>query len=192
MSVLPREFYQRDPKIVAQELLGKLLVRELDDKRISGIIVETEAYLADNDEAAHAFKGKTNRNKSLFLDGGHAYVYRIHAQHCLDAVCQTEGVGGSVLIRAVEPVAGIEIMQRLRGVDELLKLTTGPGKLCKALAIDMSFDGADLTLPNSALKICTPDTNITHEIISSSRIGISKAKEHQLRFYIKHNKFISR
>lgn len=192
MQLLPRSFFQRDPQVVAPELLGKLLVREVDGQTTSGIIVETEAYLAENDEAAHAYKGQTNRNKSLYLDGGHAYVHRIHMQHCLDVVCQTEGTGGSVLIRALEPVDGIDQMQINRGTEDLKNLTSGPGKLCTALSIDMSFDGMDLTVENSPLKICIRDEATSREVLSSPRIGISKAKDQLLRFYIEGNQFVSR
>lgn len=198
MQILTRAFFQRSPEIVAPELLGKILVRRLPDgEQLSGVIVETEAYLAENDAAAHAARGKTLATQSLYLDGGHAYIHRIHMQHCLDAVCQTEGVAGSVLILALQPLSGIEQMQRVRGKLALTDLTSGPGKLCQALQIDKSLDGIDLTDQESPISIWefTPDEpeySQVLEVVVSGRVGITKDTDHQLRFQIKANPYASR
>lgn len=192
MKILKRGFYLRDPKIVAEELLGMLLIREIsNNKKLSGIIVETEAYLAKDDLAAHSNRGITNANKSIFLDGGHSYVHSIHAYHCLDIVCQSEGNGGSVLIRALEPVDGIDVMKKNRNRQEIKDLTSGPGKLCISLDINKELDGVDLTDTDTQLQIYdTGDKKFN--TLKSIRIGISKSKEFEFRFYIEGNQFVSR
>ena len=192
MNTLDRSFFQREPEIVAKELLGKLIVREIDGELLAGRVVETEAYLAENDGAAHASRGKTKSNASLFLDGGHAYVHKIHAYHCLDAVCQTENVGGSVLIRALEPLKGIEKMKELRGKENLKDLTTGPGKICSSFAIDKRLDGIDLTSNISPLRVSLIESGDTLEIDTSTRIGIAKDDHYELRFTLSGNKFLSK
>lgn len=191
MRILSKKFYNRDPIIVARELLGKILVRNINGKVISGRIVETEAYLGFNDEAAHSFIGKTNRNKSLFGPPGMAYIYRIHMQYCVNAVTNEIDDPGGVLIRALEPIEGIEEMKRNREKENLKDLTSGPGKLCKALNITLEQDGVDLKNKKSPIYI-VEDNYKSSEIVSSKRIGISKAAEHEWRFYIKGNGFISK
>jgi DNA-3-methyladenine glycosylase len=196
MRILSRAFFQRPPQVVAPDLLGKVLVRRIEGETISGVIVETEAYLAENDAAAHAARGKTLATQSLYLDGGHAYIHRIHMQYCVDAVCQTGGVAGSVLIRALQPLIGIESMQRARGKQALTDLTSGPGKLCQALQIDKQLDGVDLTDPESSISIWEfmPDEfkDSISEVAVSGRVGITKDTHHQLRFYIRGSKYLSR
>jgi DNA-3-methyladenine glycosylase len=192
MNTLNRSFFQREPKIVAKDLLGKLIVRKIGEELLVGKIVETEAYLAEGDGAAHASKGKTKANASLFLDGGHAYVHKIHAYHCLDTVCQVENIGGSVLIRALEPIKGIQKMKKLRGKDNLRDLTTGPGKICLSFAIDKQLDGIDLTSDLSPLRVCSAEPGDKLEIDTSTRIGISKDAHYELRFTISDNAFLSR
>lgn len=191
-KVLQKEFYNRDPVIVAKELLGKVLVRETSDGVTAGIIVETEAYLSQNDPANHAFRGKTNRNKSMFGPPGHAYVYRIHRVCCLNVVTEPENVPSAVLIRALMPICGVELMARRLGrLDP--SPTTGPGKLCKAMAIDLGLDGWDLTLgeqlwlaeSDGAAKFTDGDISVT------ARIGVTSAKDLPLRFFLNREPFVN-
>ena len=173
---LPRCFYERDPREVAPDLLGTLLVHGAT----SGRIVETEAYLADDDPAAHAFRGKTPRTAVLFGPAGHAYVYRSRAHHCLNVAVQEEGVPGCVLIRAVAPVTGVAIMQRRRGDVPERRLTDGPAKLCQAFAIDMRHYGVDLTRRDELAIL--DDGAHAGPIQSGPRVGISVAKTWPLRY----------
>ena len=190
--MLQREFYNRDPVTVAKELLGKVLVRETPEGVTAGIIVETEAYLAQDDPANHAFRGMTNRNKSMFGPPGHAYVYRIHQVCCLNAVTEPEGVPSAVLIRALMPIEGVELMRKRLGRFDSLP-TTGPGKLCKAMAIDLKLDGWDLTLGeqlwvaegNEPAKFAESDIAVT------TRIGVTAAKDLPLRFFLMHQPFVN-
>ena len=191
MKLLKRTFYLRDPQIVAKELLGKILVRTINSEKMSGIIVETEAYLEKDDEAAHSYKGETKSNSSLFLDGGHAYIYSIHRYFCFNTVCLNRGQGGGVLIRAIEPLSGVSLMKKYRNVINK-DLTNGPGKLCMALNLNRHMDGIDLTNSDSEIKIYDSGVSTNYEIETTTRIGISKNKDSLLRFYIKENPFVSR
>lgn len=191
MKLLGYEFYNRNPLEVAPDLLGKVLIHRTREGEISGRIVEVEAYLADKDEASHAFKGQTPRNKSLFGEAGHTYIYSIHNHYCLDVVTQGIGIPTSVLIRALEPLEGIEIMKKLRSRDKLVELTSGPGKLTQALNITKRLDGINLVSEKSELLIVDDQYKI-EDIVTSGRIGISKAKEAEYRFFIKNNLFVSR
>ncbi|MDQ6985912.1 MAG: DNA-3-methyladenine glycosylase [Candidatus Dojkabacteria bacterium] len=189
MIILENTFFNRDATLVAKDLLGKLLVRKLGERIISGVIVETEAYLGANDPAAHSFIGKTERTKVLFGPAGYAYIHSMHGQNLLDITCSEINDPVSVLIRALEPIEVIDLMQKFRSKEKLKDLTTGPGKLCKAMDIDKSFYGLDLTNKDSTLFIVENDSE--YEVMESERIGISKGKEHILRFFIKRNKFVS-
>jgi DNA-3-methyladenine glycosylase len=191
--ILQKDFFNRSPLIVAKELLGKILVRKLGGEILSGRIVETEAYMAFNDQAAHGYIGETKRNASLFMTAGHSYVHRIHMQHCLDIVTEDVNVPSSVLIRALEPLTGIETMQHLRGRNELVALTSGPGKLAQALTIDKTQDGVDITDPQSILYIMDDGLSVDQKnMVVAKRIGISKAMEKAYRFYIRGNRYVSR
>src|SRR3989442_4401707 len=155
---LPPEFFDRDPQVVAREILGKLLVRRQAEKLLSGHIVEVEAYLGEDDPAAHAAAGRTLRNSVLFGPPGRAYVYFIYGNHyCLNVSCLPDGIAGGVLFRALEPLEGIAAMMRARGVTVrnrrgLHLLTSGPGRLAEAFGITRKRDnGKDLTSPKSAL-----------------------------------------
>ncbi len=188
---LPRTFYNRNPIVVAKELLGTLLVRRIGSQILCGRIVEVEAYLAEGDTANHAFRGRTKRNASMFGPPGHAYVYAIHTHYCLNVVTEAPNVPSAVLIRAIEPLKGVELMKQHRGRDKLLELCRGPGRLCAALAIDKQLDGWDVTVgrrlwlePGEPV----PDENIQ----LAPRIGVSSGKELLLRFYEKDNRFVSR
>jgi DNA-3-methyladenine glycosylase len=191
-TVLPASFYDRDPATVARELLGKLLVRELAGRMLVGSIVETEAYLAANDPASHAYSGRTVRNAAMFGPPGHAYVYLIYGRYyCVNVVTEGEGVPSAVLIRAVEPLVGIDIMQTRRGTSRLTNLASGPSRLCQAFAIDRTLDTWDMTR-GQRLWCALPAWNPPLDMAVSIRVGISSARELPLRFYITTNQFVSR
>lgn len=180
--ILPREFFDREPIGVAKELLGKYIVRNLDGHTLVGKITETEAYLPSGDSAAHNFKGKTKRNESLYKEAGHAYVHSMRQYYLIDVVTEGSDKPGSVLIRAFEPVEGIEEMKKLRGEEDAEKLSNGPGKVCIALGITRALDGIDLTSSANNLFLAESPNIPSGEVLTSSRIGISTAKEMQLRF----------
>ena len=190
MKILSSSFYNRSPLLVAPDLLGKILIRTLNGTRISGRITEVEAYLAAGDEAAHGHRGLTKTNTSLFLPAGHAYVHRIHMQHCLDVVTDEKDIPSSVLIRVLHPVKGVEQMKLNRNKEKLKDLTSGPGKLCQALKIDMKLDGVDVTDKNSPLQILDDGYQI-ESFQTSKRIGISKSQDFEYRFHIKSNPPVS-
>ncbi len=187
---LPRSFYDRATETVARQLLGKALLRKVGDAWIGGLIVETEAYLPENDLASHSARGKTRSNASMFARPGTLYVYPIHAKHCLNAVTQPEGIGSAVLIRAIQPVWGIDAMQKHRGHDDLRRLTRGPAMLCQALQVDRGDDGCDL-VSSRTISIRETGDAPPIEISVSGRIGLSKAADHPYRFYARGNRFVS-
>lgn len=191
MAVLDRSFYGRSPIEVAQELIGKRLVRRTHAGLCSGVIVETEAYLAADDPASHSFRGRTRKNSTMFGRAGLLYVYPIHARYCLNAVTESRGVASAVLIRAIVPVQGIEVMRQRRGC-ELRDLARGPARLCEALDVDRRLDGWDLTRgariwiehdDNQPLGEC--------EISTSPRIGVTSAHDLELRFFLRDCEFVS-
>jgi DNA-3-methyladenine glycosylase len=202
--ILPQNFYARDPRIVARELLGKTLVRTLSSgvklERLAGRIVEVEVYLGEGDLAAHAAAGKTARNEVLFGPPGHAYVYFIYGVHyCLNFSCMPEGNAGSVLLRAIEPLQGIEQMararniapERLRSISGLRLLTSGPGRLCEALDITReAFNGVELYTAKSRLKV-VDDGSRPDQVCETARIGITKSSDMPLRYVIAGNAFVS-
>jgi len=190
MEALKRDFYERNTKVVAKELLGKILVHRLPEGDTMGRIVETEAYFGNGDPASHASRGKTPRNSIMFGPPGHAYVYFNYGMHYLfNVVTEKEGVPGAVLIRALEPLRGIDFMFKKRKVKELKLLTNGPAKLTQALGIDISHNGLDLV--NGEIFACD-DKKAVFNIVSASRIGISVGKDDLLRFYIADNQFVSK
>jgi DNA-3-methyladenine glycosylase len=201
---LDRRFYARDPRRVARELLGKVLIRRRGRQLLAGRIVEVEAYLGAGDLAAHAAAGRTPRNQVIFGPPGHAYIYFIYGNHyCLNVSCEPEGEAGCVLIRALEPVAGLRAMAKARGLraadsldletrPRLLRhLTSGPGRLCAALSITRSRDnGKDVTSPKSDL--CIADAALPKpRITTTPRIGITKSEKEKLRYIIAGNEFVS-
>jgi len=195
-KLLPRRFYLDPPDVVARRLLGKLVTRRRDGQSLTGRIVEIEAYLGLDDPAAHSYNGKTPRNAVLFGPPGFAYVYFIYGMYyCLNISCQPDGHAGGVLIRALEPVAGLDTMARLRklpaGASPRL-LTSGPGRLCQALDITRAaHNGLDVTSRTSPLQVL--DDGFEPDLIRATpRIGIRKAVEHPLRFVIDGNAFVSR
>jgi DNA-3-methyladenine glycosylase len=194
---LAREFYDRDPRRVSRELLGKVLVRRERGLLRAARIVEVEAYLGEDDPAAHSFAGRTPRNAVLFGPPGHAYVYFIYGNHyCLNVSCLPDGVAGGVLFRAAEPLAGIEEMRRARDISivaarDLRKLTSGPGRLAEAFGITRERDnGKDLTSARSDLFIVDYGYRV-RRILTTPRIGITKAAERPLRYVIAGNEFVS-
>jgi DNA-3-methyladenine glycosylase len=181
---LSKKFYSRDTKIVAKELLGKILVH----KDCKGKIVETEAYLGLDDPGSVGFRKVKNIPKSLLKSPGHTFVYFTYGNHWMLNVIAKKSLLGAVLIRAVEPLERIELMKKRRGINEIKNLTNGPGKLTKALGIDKSHDGLDLTRDDLFIE----DSDEKFEIVKAKRIGISKGKGRLLRFYIKNNDFVSK
>jgi DNA-3-methyladenine glycosylase len=194
---LDRAFFRRDPRRVARELLGKVLVRDAEGARLTARIVEVEAYLGTEDPAAHSAAGNTARTAVLFGPPGHAYVYFIYGNHyCLNVSCEPEGVAGGVLVRALEPISGVEQMAKARGIEihgpkDLVKLTSGPGRLAQAFGITRTGDnGCDLTSAKSSLWI-GKDGYRARGIRVTPRIGITKAADLPLRYLLAGNAFVS-
>jgi DNA-3-methyladenine glycosylase len=178
-----------DTERLARFLIGKILVHDHPQGRVSGRIVETEAYVI-GDAACHAFRGPTPRNRSLFLDRGHAYVYFVYGcWHALNVSGESAGRGAGVLLRALEPVEGIARMQRWRGTERLRDLARGPGRLALALDVDRRFDGADLCA-DARLWLGT-DGRPAGRIGRSIRIGITQERGRKLRFFASDNSFVS-
>ncbi len=202
-TLLKPSFFNRDPRQVARALLGKLLVRKTPHAILAGRIVETEAYLGENDQAAHAVAGKTARNFVLFGPPGFAYVYFIYGiYYCLNVSCLPDGVAGGVLFRALEPVAGIEEMAKgrgieIRGPDDLKRLSflrqiaSGPGRMCEAFGVTRERDnGKNLASGRSDLRIMN-DAYRVRRVAVTPRVGITKSAAHPLRFVIVGNPFVS-
>ncbi len=194
---LERSFYTRNVITVAKELLGKILVKTDKDIIFSGKIVEVEAYDGEVDEAAHTFIGKTKRNEIMFAEGGFLYVYFTYGAHfCCNVVTGREGKGTAVLIRAVEPVDGIDKMisnrfgHELRSEKEKLNLTSGPGKVCRAFSITKLHYGIDLT--GDKIYILDRPKLPGSKIVITKRIGIKKSVNLPWRFYIKDNPYVSK
>lgn len=195
LPILPRAFYLDPPDVVAPKLLGKVLVRRYEGKRLAGRIVEVEAYCGLDDPAAHAFVGKTARNAVLFGPPGFAYVYFIYGMHyCLNISCEPDGQAGSLLLRALEPLEGLATMARLRGLAKDANpklLTSGPGRLCQALGIAReTHNGVDVTSRRSGLQV-EDDGFVPREIAVSRRVGIRLAADRPLRFAIAGSPFVS-
>jgi DNA-3-methyladenine glycosylase len=196
---LGRAFYARsDTLAVARALLGKrLVVPTSEGARVSGRIVEVEAYLGAEDKAAHSYRGRrTARTETMYREGGTVYVFFVYGMHHqFNVVTGPEGVPTAVLVRAVEPEEGIEIMRERRAVSKERELTSGPGKLCKALGIDRSFDGEEMT---TSRRVWLEDAGVrprARDVAEGARIGIAYAEEYALkpwRFWIKGNVFVSR
>jgi DNA-3-methyladenine glycosylase len=195
---LRRDFYTRDPRVVSRDLLGKVLVRRQERKLLSARIVEVEAYLGKDDPAAHSASGRTARNFVLFGPPGLTYVYFIYGNHyCFNVSCLPDGEAGGVLFRTLEPISGIEQMAEARDIaldetTDLRKLTSGPGRLAEAFGITRERDNEkDLTSRKSDLFI-VDDGFRPQRIEITPRIGITKAAEHPLRFFIAGSKFVSK
>lgn len=181
---------EKDAVIVAQALLGSCIVREVNGQKLVGMVVETEAY-HQNDAASHSYRGKTPRTDVMFGPSGFAYVYFTYGMHyCFNVVTGQVGEGSAVLIRALEPLKGIEVMKQNRGLNDEQNLTNGPAKLCQALAIDKALNRHNLTQPPLQLK---PGKNIpSNKVVKTTRIGIRRDTHRLWRFYIKDNPFVSK
>ena len=192
MSCPTGSFYMRPTDVVARDLVGKKLVRTINNSRLAGIIVETEAYGYSNDAASHARMGITGRNAVMFGDVGRAYVYFTYGNHfCINVSARSRNVeAGAVLIRGIEPVEGIDVMRQFRPVENVFSLTSGPGKLTQALSINSLLNGVDMTDPQSELHI--ESGTRPRRIIATPRIGITKAAEKSWRFIDPSSPFVSR
>jgi DNA-3-methyladenine glycosylase len=198
MKKLPRSFYTQRTLAVAKELLGKIFIRKIGNKILSGMIVEAEAYLC-NDSASHSFRGLTERNRPMFNKGGYLYVYFTYGMHyCANVVTYKKGIGEAVLIRAVEPIDGIETIianrssdvRHLKGVGHLHSLTNGPAKFAQAFALNKNQSGIDLL--GDEIYITEGVVIPKSKIVVTTRIGISTAINKKWRFYIKGNEWISK
>ena len=194
---LSKSFYCRDLLTVAKELLGKVMVKKNTKNLLTARIVEVEAYNGDIDKAAHSYGGKTERNRVMFNEGGYFYVYLSYGvHHCCNIVTGFKDKGTAVLIRAVEPLNGLDVMiknrfgRKLKNDKEIINLTSGPGKVCKALGINRNHSGIDLT--GNKIFLIDQSKVKASEIGISKRIGITKSTNYPWRFYIKENKFLSR
>ena len=197
--ILPRSFYERDTVTVARQLLGSILVHQPRRRGplCAGRIVEVEAYVqlyqGERDRAAHSDRGVTPRTRVIFGPGGHAYIYLVYGMHyCLNFVAEPEGQAGCVLIRGLEPMAGIEAMRRRRpGERQVQRLCAGPGNLAKAMGLDLSHYGADLTEAGSSLTVRERDLDDV-TLAATGRVGIRYGSDWPLRFYLVGNKSVSR
>lgn len=182
-EIIERDWFERSPEQVARDLIGMRLVRQWRGQRLAGLIVETEAYLANDDSASHAARGRTMSNAAMFLRPGTAYVYPIHAKFCFNVVTEQMGIGSAVLIRALEPLEGRPWMQRYRPVSRTIDLTNGPAKLCQAMRITRKLDKHDLTRGVSLwIERELETTDECSRIIVTPRIGVSSATKLPLRF----------
>jgi DNA-3-methyladenine glycosylase len=189
MRLITPSFYSQDTITVARELIGKILASNRSGERISGRIVETEAYLGALDEASHSYNGRTERNKAMFGPPGTLYVYFTYGMHyCMNVVTAAAGTAEAVLIRAVEPLEGIDEMSERRGVSDTRNLCSGPAKLVQAFGVTKADNGLILQ-PESGLWI---EEGERMKIVSGPRVGISRAVEAPLRFWAAGNPYISR
>jgi DNA-3-methyladenine glycosylase len=187
---LRRPFFEGYTPSVARRLLGLRLVRILDGQRLAGLIVETEAYRGRRDPASHAFRGRTKRNGVMFGPAGHAYVYFTMGAHfCFNITTEPNGTPAAVLIRAIEPVDGVAMMKRNRGLEDLHRLADGPGKLTRALKIDKELNGEDLV---SSSRLFIESGSVKVRIGTSSRVGINAGRSFRWRFFVQGNEFVSK
>lgn len=191
MRKLPRSFYLGSTLRIAKALLGKDIVRNYRGKKLIGRIVEVEAYRGSVDPASHAYRGRTKRNEVMFWQGGHLYVYFTYGMHfCANVVTRAEGIGEAILIRAVEPVEGTEVMRRLRGrAGENFNLTNGPAKFCEAFDIRRPQNGADLV--GNRVYLLPGERIPMSKIRATTRVGIQNGTEKKWRFYVKQNPWVS-
>jgi DNA-3-methyladenine glycosylase len=187
---LARAFYERDSRIVARALLNKVLVH--GDR--AGRIVEVEAYLGARDPASHAFRGPTRRNATMFGPAGHLYVYFTYGMHwCANAVCEGEGIGTAVLLRALAPLAGIEAMRAVRPLARRDRdLCSGPAKLCQALGLDGTFDGSDVVTGDRGVLVVDDGVRPPRRPGNSVRVGLNAGAEHPWRWFVPGDPNVSR
>jgi DNA-3-methyladenine glycosylase len=189
---LPRTFFDRDPVRVARDTIGKLLIIAAADGICAGRIVETEAYLARGDSACHAATRRSRRNEAMFGPPGHAYVYAIHSRWCFNLVTEPAEVGSAVLVRALEPLAGLGQMQLRRGTTRMLDLTRGPARLCQAIGIGRHHNHHDLVRGEVLWLASDEGTNVPRGRIGRSvRIGVTSAADLPLRFYLRDCRYVS-
>ena len=180
---LPRRFFSRDPVLLARELLGRVLFYKTPEGLLAGRIVETEAYTGEADPASHAFRGRTARNAVMFGPAGHAYVYFTYGMHhCLNVTAEASGTAGAVLLRALEPLAGVEVMRARGDHGPESRLLSGPGKIGRAFGLSLDDNGRDLTRGALGLAAGAPVAN--REVAISRRIGISRAVDLPYRFAV--------
>lgn len=189
MALLTRDFYDRDPVEVARDLIGNQLVRRTPRGLCYGAIVETEAYLAADDPASHSYRGRTRKNGTMFGRAGLLYVYPIHGRYCLNAVTESRGIASAVLIRAVMPLRGIEMMRERRQCPSM-DLARGPARLCEAFDVDRRLDGWDLTR-GTRIWIEQTDEASDPQIVVSPRIGVTSGHGLELRFFLKDSPYVS-
>jgi DNA-3-methyladenine glycosylase len=189
VQVLGKTFYNRKTDEVARDLLGKILIRRIDNELLGGLIVETEAYFGSEDPASRAFRGKKQYNRVMFEDPGHLFIYNVHHYWMLNFVAHNNGVGG-ILIRAIEPTMGVKTMKRNRPVINHRELTNGPGKLTIALRVDKSLNGETVT--NDFQAIFVLDNQFDYELGTSHRIGVSKDLREHYRYFVSGNQFVSK
>lgn len=196
INKLKKSFYRREVIVVARDLLGKVLVKSNGKEILAGKIVEVEAYHGDIDEAAHSYGGITKRNEIMFEAGGYLYVYFTYGvHHCCNVVTGKKEQGTAVLIRAVEPVEGIDSMirnrfgRKIKSDKEIFNLTSGPGKVCQAFKLDRSHSGTDLT--GKEICILNGEKIKSRDIGISKRIGITRSIDLPWRFFIKNNPYLS-
>ena len=182
-AAVPRDFFARGACEVAHDLVGATLLVE----GVGGIVVETEAYGPD-DPASHAFGGPTGRNRTMFGPPGHLYVYRSYGIHwCVNVTCDADGIGAAVLLRALEPTSGLDVMRARRGHDDVRLLCSGPGRLTQALGITSAHDGHPVDVPPVVLRPAA-----RADVVAGPRIGISRATEHPWRYALRGSAFVSR
>ena len=189
---LARAFFLRPTPVVARDLLGRILVHDSAEGLAAGIVVETEAYLRD-DPASHSFRGRTERNASMFGPPARAYVYLIYGMHhCLNVVTASEGIGEAVLVRALEPIEGLELMRARRGDVEDRDLCNGPGKLVRALGLGRGHDGVDLLRGPLRFHEARARSVARVPIVRGARVGITNGRDLPLRFHLRDCRFVSR
>lgn len=195
-KILPRQFFIRETNVVAQDMLGKFLIRQTGNTTIIGRITEVESYRGEDDLACHASKGRTPRCEVMFGQAGHAYVYLIYGMYnCLNVVTESVDFPAAILIRSVEPVTGIPFMEARRKSDKLTNLTTGPGKLTQAFDITRDLNGEDMTTSEQLFIAENGIPALAKDVVSTTRVGVEYAGKDALlhwRYYLKNSQFISR
>ncbi|KUK10702.1 MAG: Putative 3-methyladenine DNA glycosylase [Clostridia bacterium 41_269] len=191
LSLLPYSFYSRDTITVAKELLGKYMVYNNGREIVAGRVVETEAYLGKEDPACHSARGRDKRNEVMFGPAGYAYIYLIYGIHlCFNVTTGPPHKPEAVLIRALESVLGIEIMRKNRGKDDIFNLCSGPGKLVQAMGFGMELNGTSVV--EGPIRFYAKNCKENFDIVTTTRIGISKAADWPLRFYVAQSRFVSK
>ncbi|MGI6684924.1 MAG: DNA-3-methyladenine glycosylase [Bacillota bacterium] len=191
MKHLTKDFFNRETTVVAKDLLGKIMSVDYVGINLSGVVVETEAYLGINDPGSHSFRGKTKRNATMFGPAGVSYIYQIYGIYfCYNVTTDREDIPAAVLIRALEPLTGIEIMKENRGKEKIIDLCSGPAKLVQAMGITKQMDGTSAV--DGPVRFFIGEKETPFQIVETTRIGLSQGADLKLRYYIKDNPFISK